>query len=636
MALLFFASGVGTGYAAPARAQTAQQRMEFASFIDGFFAGIQRDWHIPGMAFVAVRDGEIHYLKGYGIADLASGMPVSADATLFRVGAISKAFTATAVLQLVEKGRLALDEDVNPYLRRWTLPDFSGQPVTLRHLLTHTAGFDDRELEIGAATSQDERAFASRLPKLMPARYAEAGRYYSYSGMSYALLGSIVERYSRQPFHAAVEKHIFQPLLMKNSTFSPSAAQMTKLATGYDTNGNGVPYAFRYDMPAIGMSASAQDMGRFMLAQLGEGVLGRGRILQPMYAGSMMRTHFTPHPTVDGTALSYLEKRIGGLRTLQISGHLPGYSSFMMLIPEKRFGLFYAANVSGLGFEGDLAAAVVAKFFPPAAADGAGAVVDAVRHAEVRTDVAGYYRLNRISRHTAEKVTKLLAPQLRIAVDGDEILLAHVNGPDKSQQRWRRVDDSISAASGDLYVRGGQTAGERLFFQRDEAGRVRTLVLGDVYHTYDKLRKAEWYSWQNVFIACFALIAIFSAMGTFLGVTINRGKLPWEKGLRAATELWTISVIFCLIQSAFVIGLLFAGVHAGENFVLFVPYQVKALFVLPLAGGLLLAWFWFRIFGNMLNQDHHWAEKVFLALMALGETGYMLFLVNWQLLGFMF
>ena len=587
------------------------------------------------MAFVAVRDGEIHYLRGYGVADQSSGAPVSADTTLFRVGEISKVFTATAVLQLVEKGRLALDEDANLYLRRWTLPDYSGDSVTLRHLLTHTAGFDDKELEICAPTSQDERGFASRLQKIMPSRYAEAGKYYSYSSMGYALLGSIVERYSRQSFPAAIDRHIFQPLAMGNSTFSPNAAQMAKMATGYDAEGNPVAYRYRYDMPAMGMSASARDMGRFMLAQLGEGALGRGRILQPMYAGSMMRTHFTPHPALEGTALAYREKRVGGLRTLQIRGQLPGYSSFMMLVPEKKFGIFYAANASDLRFDDDLASAVVARFFGGAASEDA--MPQPLAHGEqVRPDVAGYYRLNRISRHTAEKVTKLLAPQLRVTTLGDELLLSHTAGTDRLQQRWRRVSDPASAASGDLYARADQPGAERLFFQRDGTGRVQALVVGDVYHTYDKLRKVEWYSWQNVFTTCFALIALLSSMGTFLGVTINKGKLPWEKGLRAATELWTISAIFCLIQSAFVVGLLVASLHAGSDFALFVPYQVKALFVLPLAGGLLLAWFWFRIFGNILNPDHHWAEKVLLVLMAAGETGYMLFLANWQLLGFMF
>ena len=116
--------------------------MEFASFIDGFIQGNLQRQRVHGLVVAAVKDGEVVFSRGYGYADLKGTIPADPDKTLFRIGDISKLLTATAVLQLVEGGRLELDRDVNDYLRTWQLSPPFEKPVTLRHLLTHTAGFD--------------------------------------------------------------------------------------------------------------------------------------------------------------------------------------------------------------------------------------------------------------------------------------------------------------------------------------------------------------------------------------------------------------------------------------------------------------------------------------------------------------
>ncbi|MDR1943876.1 MAG: beta-lactamase family protein, partial [Synergistaceae bacterium] len=460
--------------AAPSRAASARrtegERREFASFIDGFFAGVQRDWRIPGMAFVAVGNGEVIYLKGYGLADIESGRPVLPEETLFRVGSVSTVVTAAALLQLAEKGRVSLDEDVNVYLRRWRLPSSFKDAVTLRCLLTHTGGFDGKKFEIEAPTSADEKNYASRLPKIMPARYAPPGVYYGYSSMGYSLIGAIIERYSRLNFASAIERHIFQPLDMKNSTFSPTNEQAKRLATGYDDKGHAVGYSYHYDMPAVAMSATASDMGRLMLAQLGEGALGRSRILPAMYSNSMLRRHFSPHPMIEGTGLAYREKFAGGLRTLQQSGNMPGYSSFLMLIPEKNFGLFLAANTSNIDFSNDLAETVIGRLFPlsrdtPANAAPGGRAIP--------KDVEGFYAHNRIARHSAEKVMNLFSDQLRVEASVEYVTVSHTSGGIPAS-RWIPSTGGVSPDIGavDLFRRmdeNGIHGDEYAFFQRDDA-----------------------------------------------------------------------------------------------------------------------------------------------------------------------
>src|SRR5262249_32882019 len=116
---------------------------EMESFIDGFMALQLREAPAAGATVAVVKDGQLFFAKGYGYADIDKRVPVDPEKTLFRPGSISKTFTWTAVMQLVEQGKLNLDRDVNTYLREFKLPATFPAPVTLRNLMTHTAGFED-------------------------------------------------------------------------------------------------------------------------------------------------------------------------------------------------------------------------------------------------------------------------------------------------------------------------------------------------------------------------------------------------------------------------------------------------------------------------------------------------------------
>lgn len=613
-----------------AQRRAEEERREFSSFIDGFLAGIQKEQRIPGMTFVAVRDGSQLYLKAYGKG--LDGAPADPQNTLYRVGSVSKIMTAAAVLQLTARERIDLDENVNTYLRRWVLPGKSEEPVTMRHLLTHTGGFDDKTLEICAPTSRDERIFSSRLPKTMPAQYTSPGRSYSFSNMGFALAGSIVERYSRQNFAPALTRYIFEPLGMSHSSFAPSDALLSALAPGHNPDGSALEYTYRTDMPAMGMVSTAADMGRFMLAQFGEGVLGKNRILPAAHANSMLRRHFSPHPRIEGTGLAYLEKNVLGVRTLQQSGNIPGYSSFLMLVPEKKFGLFFTANIGGLNFMDDLADAVIRRFLTTSGDLRIASRPETAAHTEIQGDFEGWYRHNMVSRSTAEKARGILGPQVRIKNGGDRLLL-ETNRNSPAAETWAPTGEP------DLFreiSKSGNLLDSYLFFQRDEKGKIETMTVRNVNYTYDRLSKAEEYPCQMAQIGFFILTASVSLLGLLLGLAINRNRLPWEKGMRSATELWGLSTLFCFAQIAFAAGLLVASQSIGDQFATFVPYKVKALFILPVAAGILLAWIWFRLFANFLSPGHHKAEKLLLFILVCAETAYMFFLANWRLLGFMF
>jgi CubicO group peptidase (beta-lactamase class C family) len=614
---------------APARRPTGEQR-EFASFVDGFIAGAQRERAIPGMVFAAVQNGEILYLKGYGVSDTASNNPVDAEKTLFRAGAVTQPITAAAIMQLAERSRVGLDEDVSLLLRGWRLSNRFDKPVTLRHLMMHTSGLDYMKLETAAATSADERAYASRLSKTMPSVVSEPGSFYRTSGMGYALLGSIIERYSRMNFDASIKRYIFGPLGMDKSVFYLTPDDAANLAAGYDSRGARVPYEYRLDPPAVGMCTTGRDMARFMIAQLSGGAIGRNRILGALHSGSMMNRHFSPHRMIDGTGLGYLEHRTAGRRTLQKHGNMPGFSSFMMLVPDENFGIFFAANESGIDFGGKLGASLVERFFPASADQNA---PRPERQGVFSQDVLGYYRTNNISHSTAEKITAFNADQIKISVD-DGYLVSDHTGFNSPSVRWLPVK-----GENDVFRKIGESGAfedEHILFQRDSRGHVAALVMGSVGNTYDKLAFYEGYYAKWSAAAIFILTSLLSFTGLYVGSSVNRGRFPWEKGLSSDTELWGISSVFCAVNIFFAVGLAVATIILGHEFHIFVPYQVKILFVAPLAGGLILAWLWFRIAAKILNPDYHWLEKTVIIITAIIETGYMFFLANWRLLGFMF
>jgi CubicO group peptidase (beta-lactamase class C family) len=614
---------------AAARRPSDEER-EFASFVDGFMAGAQKERAIPGMVFAAVQNGEILYLKGYGVSDIASDKPVDAEKTLFRVGAVTQPVTAAAIMQLAERGRIGLDEDVNIFLRGWKLTNRFDKPVTPRQLMTHTSGLDYMKLETAASTSADERAYAARLSRTMPAVVSEPGSYYRVSGMGYALLGSIIERYSRMNYDASIKRYIFGPLGMNGSVFYLAPDDEANLATGYDPRGAKIPYEYRRDPPATGMCATGRDMARFMIAQLSGGVIGRNRILGELYSNSMMRRHFSPHNMINGTGLGYLEHQAAGRRTLQQHGNMPGFSSFMMLAPDENFGVFFAANESGIDFGGKLAASILERFFPAPAGPNA---PPPARRGGFNPDILGYYRTNNISHSTAEKITAFNDDQLKVSAANGYLVTEHAK-LGSPPVRWFPAE-----GESDVFQKIGEDgafADEYILFQRDSRGEPAALVMGNVGGTYDKLAPYDGYYAKWSVAALFVFTALLSFTGLYVGGSINKGKFPWEKGLRSDTELWGISSVFCAVNIFFAVGLVVATFVSGHEFHIFVPYQVKILFVAPLAGGLVLAWLWFRIAAKILNPDYHWLEKTVIITAALVETGYMFFLAHWRLLGFMF
>lgn len=326
---------------------TSAASAELEGFLDGLFRGLMETHHIPGAVAVLVRDGAVVFARGYGVADVQTRRPVEPDRTRFRVASVSKLFTTTAVLQQVERGALDLDADVNGYLESWRLEGTYDAPVTLRHLLTHTGGFDDRFLFTAEPLDGPATPLGEYLAARMPPRVMPPGELISYSNHGLALAGYLVERASETPFARYVEREIFAPLGMSHSRFGIPTPVPSEMARPYEFRA-GRHVDLGYDRlrgaPAGDLVTTGTDMARFMLAHLGGGRIGGATLLRPETAATMQRRQFTHHPELSGWCLGFAELERNGLRAITHGGSWRGFGTQLVLVPERSLGWFVSTN----------------------------------------------------------------------------------------------------------------------------------------------------------------------------------------------------------------------------------------------------------------------------------------------------
>jgi len=328
--------------APPFRTELTKQDAD--AWFDGFMPNALAQGDIAGGVVVVVKDGKILTQRGYGYADIAARRRVDPATTMFRVGSTSKLFTWTAVMQLVEQGKIDLDADVNRYLD-FTIPPFEGKPLTMRAIMTHTSGFED-VVKGGFSYSGKVEPLGTVVKNLLPRRVFAPGSTPAYSNYATALAGYIVERVSGLPFDTYVERRIFQPLGMDHSSFrQPLPASLAPyMATGYSrASGEARPFELISVPPAGSLSMSGTDGAKFMIAQLNDGA----GLMRPQTARVMQTPAYGALPALNRMALGFYEQRVNGLRAIAHGGDLINFHGYMWLFPEKNVGLMIEMNSAG-------------------------------------------------------------------------------------------------------------------------------------------------------------------------------------------------------------------------------------------------------------------------------------------------
>jgi CubicO group peptidase (beta-lactamase class C family) len=399
---------------APAPALTAQ---DVQTFLDGMVPLQLRQQDIAGTVISIVKDGKLLFSRGYGYSDVRARTPVTTDATLFRIGSTSKTFTWTAVMQLVEQGKLDLDRDVNAYID-FRIPAPFGKPVTMRNLLTHTPGFEQPVKDMIVRDSAALRPLGTYLKAHLPLEIYPPGTTPSYSNYGATLAGYVVERVSGVPFNEYIRRNILQPLGMTRTTFDQPLPNEMKpmMSQGYAVASQ-PPRTFEdvQAWPAGSMSTTADAMSHYMIAHLQDGEYGGAHILKPETARLMHSRLFGISPSLNAMAYGFYEESRNGHRIIGHAGDTQWFHSDMHLMLDDHVGFFISSNSAGKGV--DLRSVVWTGFLdryypyaPPAVAALPTALSDA-------RSVAGTYMSSRRSETGLTAVFGLLQEDVRVNAD---------------------------------------------------------------------------------------------------------------------------------------------------------------------------------------------------------------------------
>ena len=334
------------------------------AWLDGYLPYALKTGDIAGAVVVVVKDGEVLTARGFGYADVAARKPVDPRLTLFRPGSVSKLFTWTAIMQLVEQGKIDLDADVNQYLD-FKIPAFEGKPVTMRNLMQHTAGFEEQAKGV-ISEGTKPRAFEELLKAWVPERVFAPGSTPAYSNYGASLAGYIVQRVSGQPFDTYLDEHIFAPLDMKYSTFrQPLPPELAPLMSKGYRAASEPPGEFEIvgPAPAGSLSSPGEDMAHFMIAHLQEGEYHGKRILSAATAEMMHNTPLTMLPPLNRMELGFFETNINGREVIAHLGDTDYFHTSLHLFLNENVGFYVSFNSLGReGAAGNLRSALFQDF----------------------------------------------------------------------------------------------------------------------------------------------------------------------------------------------------------------------------------------------------------------------------------
>lgn len=630
-------------------AQLGPARPNFANigqveaFIDGVVRSHMESDHIAGVTLSVVKDGERVLAKGYGAAGFDPPVPVEPGRTLFRIGSISKTFTWTAVMQLVEAGEIALDDPINAYLPdRLKLPADGRPPVLIRHVMTHTPGLED--LALGHLFYKDPEAVPpidDYLVKYRPQRVRDPGVVTAYSNYASSLAGVVVAEVSGLDFETYAERNILAPLGMASTSFREpipaDTAQERGLSEPFDPAlAAQMSKGFRYEAgayqaqpveligamaPAGAVSATADDMARYMLAHLGHGAGDHGRILAEATAARMQRTLFTNAEKVSGLAHGFIEYALpGGYRGFGHGGATLYFMSNMVMVPEIGLGLFISANTrSGVELVRNLPGLLVGHFFGPAAAAVSDLPAPPADFAARGQRFAGRYMTLRRAYSTIESLMGLMS-LITVSVDEEGYLLVSRGGETARYVQvapltFRKVD-------------GPEVVG----FRENEDGAITHFLPASGIAGAERIGFFQTPDWLGLIVALMGVAGLGSLIGAWLRrrQTIRQSRFErWSARLMPAISgAW---LGFIALFAAALAGLMGKGVEAMWDFpgpMLVAALSVGllgALLTVPAALSLWPVW-----------RDGHWPlmRRIRHTLTVAIAAAFALTLHQWNLIGF--
>jgi len=451
------AAGAATGEVAASAAAAESsarplERADLETWLDGMVPYALKAGDMAGAVVVVVKDGTVLLEKGYGYADVSMKLRMDPEQTMVRIGSTSKLFTWTAVMQLVEKGQLDLDRNINDYLD-FTIPNDFGKPVTLRDLMNHRAGFEEGVKDILWTNPQGVPSNEAYLKEHKRPMLFAPGEVPAYSNYGAALAGYIVERISKEPYERYIERHILVPLGMTHTSFDqPLPERFAALVSrGYRTaSAPPGPYELIVTRPAGSGTTTAADMAHFMIAHLQDGHFGDAEILQADTAKRMHSPSEDAAPGFATMAHGFFRESHNGRTVLGHGGDTIFFHNEFDLLPAEGVGIEFTFNSRGRGEAVYLAREALFngfmdRYFPDSAPLDPPALPTALADAQ---QIAGRYESSRRVEHGFLTLFYVLQQSVIAANPDGTISVPGMFTPDPETYReigpqlWRRAGGS--------------------------------------------------------------------------------------------------------------------------------------------------------------------------------------------------
>jgi CubicO group peptidase (beta-lactamase class C family) len=571
---------------------TAQQPLtaeDADAWLDGYMPYALHSGDIAGAVVAIVKDGKILTERGYGFSDVEKRTPVDPKKTLFRPGSVSKLFTWTAVMQLVEQGKVSLDADINQYLD-FKIPAFDGKPVTMRNLMQHTAGFEEQAKGI-LSDDPESPSFEALLKVWVPNRVFAPGSTPSYSNYGASLAGYIVQRLSGESFDSYIEKQLFAPLDMRLSSFrQPLPPNLVPLMSKGYSRASADPKAYEIigPAPAGSLAAPAEDMAHFMIAHLQGGEYNGQRILSAATAGQMHNSPLTVIPPLNRMELGFFETNINGHEVIAHLGDTDSFHTSLHLYLQEGVGFYVSFNSLGKdGAAGKLRNALFFDFsdryFPTPPPHTRVDAATAKAHAAA---LSGSWANSRSSKSTFLAVLDLVS-QTHLGVnDKGELVTPPFPGLNGEPRHWIEYEP---------FVWRDRDSHERLAAKVVDGKAVRFSI--DELSPFIVFDRAPWYqdtSWLlPVFIAsvtALLLTAIFWPINAIVRKRYGAALNLDNKSLRAyrLSKIAAVAILTAIAAWGLTIGSMlsdFNALSAGFDPIL---YFTQVLGIIGFIGGFIL------------------------------------------------
>lgn len=587
--ILVFSMGITLFTAVPGKV-TAQSDQGLEAVLEPVIEKQMRSAEIAGLAVQVMKDQQTVFAKGWGVADRQTKRPVSTESTLFHGGSLSKVFTATAVMQLLEQNKIRLEDPIVRYVKEVKGKVDPG--VTIHHLLTHTGGLAHNNVNTAA---RDERTLMTLSDYLQKGTDLYAlkppGETIIYSSDGMALLGRMVETVTGKSFAEYVQSNILDVLEMKQTSFlqPPPKPIRSRIATRYHGS---KPYTDDYltNMPPAGdILITAADAIKFAATHLNR----ENPVLQPETLALMHERHVSHHPLMRGRAYGFNEMVIGGQRMLYHDGASPGTIVRLVLAPERKLAFFIAYNSNSPHLMEKLTELIL-EHYSIGGEGGASSAGDV--SPQQAGKYAGAYRPYMFSTDSFQKIYGLMS-QLDVKTDGKGNIVL--------------PKGTYTAVGEGLFYNADELKENLVYFKNNE------MYLGT--NSFRKLSPYETITVQGIILIGYLLITLMQLLGLAFPAIRRQVKHKSLIWLCAGAQLMGVSALVGLLATLVFIDPL--------EFVYGVPGYFRVWVYLIILGMLLSICL---LYGIMKSKPSSWGA-LYCVLVVIVQVGCGFWLNSWHL-----